>query len=122
MIIIDGKETANTIKQEIANEVAQIVKAGGKAPHLAAILVGSDPASETYVNYKVKDCDQVGYKSTLIRFEESISEKELLDKVLELNLDPDIDGFIVQLPLPDHIAEKQVVEAIDPSKSPTSGD
>jgi methylenetetrahydrofolate dehydrogenase (NADP+)/methenyltetrahydrofolate cyclohydrolase len=116
MTIIDGKETASTIKQEIAKEVEQILNAGGRAPHLAAILVGSDPASETYVNYKVKDCDQVGYQSTLIRFEESISEKELLDKVSELNRDPDIDGFIVQLPLPDHIPEQKVVEAIDPSK------
>jgi methylenetetrahydrofolate dehydrogenase (NADP+)/methenyltetrahydrofolate cyclohydrolase len=116
MIIIDGKETASTIKQEIAKEVEQILKEGGRAPHLAAILVGNDPASETYVNYKVKDCEQVGYQSTLIRFEESISEKELLDKVSELNRDPDIDGFIVQLPLPEHIAEQKVVEAIDPSK------
>ena len=116
MIIIDGKETANTIKQEIAREVDQIVKTGGKAPHLAAVLVGSDPASETYVNYKVKDCEQVGYKSTLVRFEESISEKDLLEKVSQLNTDPDVDGFIVQLPLPDHIAEKKVIEAIDPSK------
>ena len=77
MTIIDGKETASAIKQEIAREVEGIVKAGGKAPHLAAVLVGSDPASETYVNYKVKDCEQVGYKSTLIRFGEDISEKEL---------------------------------------------
>jgi len=116
MKIIDGKETAKTIKQEIAEEVNRIVGSGGKAPHLAAVLVGSDPASETYVNFKVKDCGEVGYKSTLVRFEDDVTEKELLDKVVELNNDEDIDGFIVQLPLPDHIAEAKVIETIDPSK------
>ena len=116
MKIIDGKETANKIKEEIAEEVKQIIDKGGKRPHLAAILVGTDPASETYVNYKVKDCEQVGYKSSLIRFDESISEGELLNKVVELNQDPDIDGFIVQLPLPSHIPETKVIETIDPSK------
>jgi methylenetetrahydrofolate dehydrogenase (NADP+)/methenyltetrahydrofolate cyclohydrolase len=116
MILIDGTETASKIKLEIAEEVRRIVDAGGKRPHLAAILVGNDGASETYVNYKVKDCEQVGFTSTLIRLDEKIAEQELLDRVRELNLDPDIDGFIVQLPLPDHIAESKVIEAIDPSK------
>jgi methylenetetrahydrofolate dehydrogenase (NADP+)/methenyltetrahydrofolate cyclohydrolase len=116
MILIDGKETASKIKLEIAEEVRKIEAEGGKKPHLAAVLVGTDGASETYVSYKVKDCEQVGFKSTLIRFDENISEKELLDKVEELNRDPDIDGFIVQLPLPGHIEESKVIEAIDPSK------
>ena len=116
MILIDGKETASRIKIEIASEVERILASGGKRPHLAAVLVGNDGASETYVNYKVKDCEQVGFTSTLVRFEEGISERELLDKVNELNLDPDIDGFIVQLPLPPHIKESRVIEAIDPSK------
>ncbi len=116
MKLIDGKETASKIKHEIAEEVRKIVASGGKRPHLAAILVGTDGASETYVNYKVKDCEEVGFKSSLIRFDETIPEQELLGKVRELNLDPDIDGFIVQLPLPDHIAETRVIEAIDPSK------
>lgn len=116
MILIDGKETASKIKLEIAGEVKNIVEAGGKRPHLAAILVGTDAASETYVNYKVKDCEQVGFVSTLVRFEENISEQELLDKVAELNRDQDIDGFIVQLPLPGHISKTKIIEAIDPSK------
>ncbi|MFC2098450.1 bifunctional 5,10-methylenetetrahydrofolate dehydrogenase/5,10-methenyltetrahydrofolate cyclohydrolase [Bacteroidota bacterium] len=116
MILIDGKETAAKIKLEIAEEVQKIVSGGGKKPHLAAVLVGTDGASETYVNYKVKDCEQVGFGSTLIRLPEDTPEQELLDKVNELNEDPDIDGFIVQLPLPDHIAESKVIEAIDPSK------
>lgn len=116
MIIIDGKETALIIKQEIAEEVNKIVASGGRVPHLAAILVGSDPASESYVSFKVKDCGEVGFKSTLVRFEEDTTEAELLSKVVELNQDPDIDGFIVQLPLPDHIREEKVIESIDPSK------
>ena len=93
-----------------------IIARGGKRPHLAAILVGNDPASETYVNFKVKDCEQVGFKSTLIRFGEDTSEAELLAKVAELNGDAEIDGFIVQLPLPSHISEAKVIETIDPSK------
>jgi methylenetetrahydrofolate dehydrogenase (NADP+)/methenyltetrahydrofolate cyclohydrolase len=116
MILIDGKETASKIKLEIAEEVRKLEASGGKKPHLAAVLVGTDGASETYVNYKVKDCDEVGFTSSLIRFDEGISEQLLLDKVKELNEDPDLDGFIVQLPLPDHIAETKVIEAIDPSK------
>ncbi len=116
MILIDGKETAGQIKLEIADEVEDIITRGGKRPHLAAILVGNDPASETYVNFKVKDCEQVGFESTLVRFEEDTTEAELLDKVAELNNDAEIDGFIVQLPLPSHISEAKVIESIDPSK------
>ncbi len=116
MILIDGKETAGQIKLEIAREVEDIISSGGKRPHLAAVLVGSDPASETYVNFKVKDCEQVGFESTLIRFDEDTSEAILLDKVAELNRDAEIDGFIVQLPLPSHISEAKVIESIDPSK------
>jgi methylenetetrahydrofolate dehydrogenase (NADP+)/methenyltetrahydrofolate cyclohydrolase len=116
MILIDGKETAGQIKLEIANEVEDIMNSGGKRPHLAAILVGNDPASETYVNFKVKDCEQVGFESTLIRFGEDTSEAELLAKVGELNKNAEIDGFIVQLPLPSHITEAKVIESIDPSK------
>jgi len=116
MMLIDGKETAGQIKLEIAREVEDIINSGGKRPHLAAVLVGSDPASETYVNFKVKDCEQVGFESTLIRFDEDTSEAKLLDKVAELNRDAEIDGFIVQLPLPSHISEAKVIESIDPSK------
>ncbi len=116
MILIDGKETAGQIKLEIAREVENIISSGGKRPHLAAVLVGSDPASETYVNFKVKDCEQVGFESTLIRFDEDTPEAKLLDKVDELNRDAEIDGFIVQLPLPSHISEAKVIESIDPSK------
>jgi methylenetetrahydrofolate dehydrogenase (NADP+)/methenyltetrahydrofolate cyclohydrolase len=116
MILIDGKETAAKIKLEIADEVKKILASGGKRPHLAAVLVGSDGASETYVNYKVKDCEQVGFESSLLRFEEDISEQVLLDKVRDLNQDPEIHGFIVQLPLPAHISESKVIETIDPSK------
>jgi len=116
MMLIDGKETAGQIKLEIASEVEDIINRGGKKPHLAAILVGNDPASETYVNFKVKDCEQVGFESTLIRFGEDTSEAELLAKVAELNNNAEIDGFIVQLPLPSHITEAKVIESIDPSK------
>lgn len=113
MQIIDGKATAAAIKREIADEVAHIVAAGGKRPHLAAILVGHDGGSETYVKNKVIACEQCGFKSTLIRMEDTASEDELLAKVDELNRDADIDGFIVQLPLPRHISEQKVIEAID---------
>jgi len=116
MNIIDGKATAAIIRQEIAEEVKAMIKRGEKTPHLAAILVGHDGASETYVNYKVKDCQEVGFVSSLFRFEDTISEEELLNKVKELNEDSEVDGFIVQLPLPDHISENKVIEAIDPSK------
>lgn len=116
MILIDGKETAGQIKLEIAREVEDIIVRGGKRPHLAAVLVGNDPASETYVSFKVKDCEQVGFESTLVRFEEDTPEAELLARVAGLNGDAEIDGFIVQLPLPSHISEAKVIESIDPSK------
>jgi methylenetetrahydrofolate dehydrogenase (NADP+) / methenyltetrahydrofolate cyclohydrolase len=114
--IIDGKKTASEIKLEIAEEVKQIRSKGGKIPHLAAILVGNNGSSETYVANKVKDCEEVGFKSTLIRFDDRIEEKILLDKISELNSDEDVDGFIVQLPLPSHISENKVIESIDPKK------
>lgn len=114
--IIDGKQVASDIKKEIAEEVLKIRDNGGKIPHLAAVLVGNDGASETYVSHKVKACEEVGFKSTLVRLDKSVSEKELLERVDALNNDPDIDGFIVQLPLPDHISEDKVIEAVDPSK------
>lgn len=113
MTLIDGKTVADQIKQEIAEEVAAIRAAGGKIPHLAAILVGHDGGSETYVAHKVKACEQCGFKSTLIRHENDITEDELLAEVERLNNDPDIDGFIVQLPLPKHISEQRIIEAID---------
>lgn len=113
MQILDGKATATAIKQEIAAEVEQILAAGGKRPHLAAILVGHDGGSETYVANKVKSCAECGFKSTLIRFEDTVSEEELLAKVEELNRDEDVDGFIVQLPLPAHINDQKIIEAID---------
>lgn len=113
MTLIDGKAVAAQIKQEIAAEVAQIVAAGGKRPHLAAILVGHDGGSETYVANKVKACEVCGFTSSLIRYESDVTEEELLKKVEELNRDNDVDGFIVQLPLPRHISEQKVIEAID---------
>ena len=114
--IIDGKNVSNQIKQEIADEVADINKKGGKIPHLVAILVGTDGASETYVSHKEKACEKVGFKSTIVRMKESVTENELLEKIAEFNSDDDIDGLIVQVPLPDHISENKVVEAIDPEK------
>lgn len=113
MQLIDGKATAALIKQEIAEEVRQIVAAGGKRPHLAAILVGHDGGSETYVKNKVIACETCGFTSTLIRFEDTITEEELLNKVKELNEDADVDGYIVQLPLPKHIDEQKIIMAID---------
>ena len=113
MQLIDGKAIAAQIKKEIATEVEQIIAGGGKRPHLAAILVGHDGGSETYVASKVKACEECGFTSTLIRYEEDITEEQLLYKVQELNNDPDIDGFIVQLPLPKHIDEQKITEAID---------
>lgn len=114
--IIDGKKIASEIKQEIAAEVVKLKNAGKKIPHLAAILVGNNGSSETYVANKVKDCEEVGFKSSLLRFGNEISEAILLDKIAELNNDIDVDGFIVQLPLPGHISENKVIEAIDPQK------
>lgn len=113
MTLIDGKAIAEQIKKEIAEEVSRIVEAGGKRPHLAAILVGHDGGSETYVAAKVKACEVCGFKSSLIRFEDDVTEEELLAKVRELNNDDDVDGFIVQLPLPKHISEDKVIETID---------
>jgi methylenetetrahydrofolate dehydrogenase (NADP+)/methenyltetrahydrofolate cyclohydrolase len=116
MILIDGKRTADEIKKEIAEEVRKIVSTGRRAPHLAAVLVGHDGGSETYVAFKIKDCEEVGFRSSLIRFENDVTEQELIAKVHELNNDPDLDGFIVQLPLPKHISEQKVIEAIDARK------
>ncbi|MFV0468369.1 MAG: bifunctional methylenetetrahydrofolate dehydrogenase/methenyltetrahydrofolate cyclohydrolase FolD [Dysgonomonas sp.] len=113
MQLIDGKAISEQIKKEIAEEVAKIKISGGKTPHLAAILVGHDGGSETYVANKVKTCEEVGFKSTLIRYESDVTEKELLACVDKLNSDQDVDGFIVQLPLPKHISEQRVIEAID---------
>lgn len=113
MQIIDGKAIATTIKKEIAAEVEKIIAEGGKRPHLAAILVGHDGGSETYVANKVRACEECGFTSTLIRYEADVTEEELLAKVDELNRDNDVDGFIVQLPLPKHIDEQKITEAID---------
>ena len=113
MQLIDGKAVAAQIKKEIATEVNEILANGGKRPHLAAILVGHDGGSETYVASKVKACEECGFKSTLIRYEANVTEEELLAKVEELNNDADVDGFIVQLPLPKHIDEQKITEAID---------
>lgn len=113
MKLIDGKATATQIKQEIAAEVSEMIANGGKRPHLAAILVGHDGGSETYVKNKVLACETCGFTSTLLRFEEDITEDELLSQVQKLNADSDIDGFIVQLPLPKHIDEQKVIMAID---------
>ncbi len=113
MQLIDGKSTAAQIKQEIAAEVEKMVAAGQKRPHLAAVLVGHDGGSETYVAAKVKACEVCGFKSSLIRFEDDVTEQQLLDTIAQLNADPDVDGFIVQLPLPKHIDEQKIIEAID---------
>ena len=116
MILIDGKKIATDLKVEIKRTVDQLVKDKKKAPHLAAVLVGNDGASLTYVGSKVRSCDQIGFKSTLIRLEENISEKILLQKIYELNQDDSLDGYIVQLPLPKHIDEEKILLAIDPNK------
>lgn len=116
MQLIDGKKIAQEIKDEIAQKVNELIKAGGKKPHLAAVLVGNDGGSETYVAHKVKACEYVGYDSTLIRKEAIITEEELLKIVDELNKNNNIDGFIVQLPLPKHISEQKIIEAIDYKK------
>lgn len=114
--IIDGKKIAADIRQEIAAEVSEMKSSGKKIPHLAAILVGNDPSSESYVANKVKDCHEVGFRSSLIRFGNDVTEATLLGKIHDLNADPDIDAFIVQLPLPKHINDNKVIEAIDPRK------
>ena len=111
--LIDGKAISDQIKSEIAEEVKQLTANGGKQPHLAVIIVGHDGGSETYVAHKVKACEQVGFKSTRVAFDESVTEELLLAKIQEMNINSDIDGFIVQLPLPPHISEQKVIEAID---------
>ena len=116
MTLIDGKQTAATIKQQIAEEVKKMTDAGQRAPHLAAILVGHDGGSETYVANKVKACEECGFTSSLIRFEDDITQEDLLNEIERLNNDPEIDGYIVQLPLPKHIDEQAVIHAINPSK------
>lgn len=116
MKLIDGKKIAAEIKAEIALEVDILRDNGKKVPHLAAILVGHDPPSETYIAGKVRACEEVGFQSTLIRYNNDVSEKELISAVLGLNNNPDVDGFIVQLPLPEHINEQKIIEKIDPSK------
>lgn len=116
MTLIDGKQTATDIKREIAEEVASMKARGERAPHLAAILVGHDGGSETYVANKVKSCAECGFTSSLIRFEDDVTEERLLEEIERLNADPEVDGFIVQLPLPHHIDEQKIVRAVDPAK------
>ncbi len=116
MIIIDGKKTSEEIQNEIAKEVEAIKASGGKVPHLAAILVGNDGGSETYVASKVKTCEKIGFGSSLFRYPDTITEAELLIKIDELNNDPVVDGFIIQLPLPKHISDQKVIERIAPKK------
>ena len=116
MQILDGKKAAQAIKDELKIDTAQLSVEGKKIPHLAAILIGNNGASETYVAAKVKACEEVGFRSTLVNFEDSISEIKLLDKIQELNNDPDVDGILVQLPLPKQVSDEQVINAIDPDK------
>ena len=116
MQILDGKKVSQAVKDQLKLDVAQLFAEGKKVPHLAAILVGNDGASETYVASKVKSCEEVGFTSTLIRFNADISEHLLLEKIQELNQDPDVDGILVQLPLPKHISDEQVINTIDPDK------
>lgn len=114
--ILDGKATSDKIKAQIAEQVKDIIAKGGKQPHLAAILVGTDGASQTYVGHKEKACAQVGFKSTLIKMDATVTEQELLDVIAKINADNDIDGLIIQLPLPKHIDENKVLNAISPEK------
>src|SRR5690606_23521537 len=116
MLLLDGKKLADELKKEIGEEVANITASGKRAPHLAAILVGNDGGSETYVGHKVKSCEQVGFQSTLLRFPDTVTEEELLNEVAKLNANNDIDGFIVQLPVPKHISADKIILAIDPKK------
>lgn len=116
MLLLDGKIASAAVKNEIQSETAKLLSAGKRPPHLAAILVGNNGASETYVASKVKNCEEVGFISSLIRMDAAVSEDELLSAILELNNDPAVDGILVQLPLPKHISEQKVIEAIDPSK------
>jgi methylenetetrahydrofolate dehydrogenase (NADP+)/methenyltetrahydrofolate cyclohydrolase len=116
MQLLDGKLISAQLKVELKNEVEQLIAAGKKVPHLAAVLVGNNPASETYVASKVRSCEEVGFESTLLRLPDTITESDLLQHIEDLNLNPAVDGFIVQLPLPKHISEKKVLKAIDPDK------
>ena len=116
MKILDGKKTGNDIKSEIADQVLQLKKSGKRPPHLAAVLVGNDGASLTYVGSKVRSCERIGYESTLIKLPEETTEQTLLNQIQELNTNPAIDGFIVQLPLPAHIDEEKILMAVDPKK------
>ncbi|RYY94035.1 MAG: bifunctional methylenetetrahydrofolate dehydrogenase/methenyltetrahydrofolate cyclohydrolase, partial [Chitinophagaceae bacterium] len=116
MQILDGKAAAQSIKDALKLDVAQLASNGKEVPHLVAILVGNNGASETYVAAKVKACEEVGFKSTLIRFESTITAFRLLETIRELNSDPDVDGILVQLPLPAHISSEEIINAIDPSK------
>ena len=116
MQILNGKEASQAIKDSLKLEVAQLAARGKQVPHLVAVLVGNNGASETYVASKVKACEEVGFKSTLIRLEDTISSLKLLDIIAELNADPDVDGILVQLPLPEHISAEEVINAIDPAK------
>src|SRR6185312_9593453 len=116
MQILDGKQAAQAIKDQLRLDTAQLAVEGKKTPHLVAILVGNNGASETYVAAKVKACEEVGFKSTLIRFDDATSEMKLLEQIRDLNVDPDVDGILVQLPLPKHISDESVINAIDPEK------
>lgn len=116
MQILDGKKVSQVVKDQLKIDVAQLFTEGKKVPHLAAILVGNDGASETYVASKVKSCEEVGFKSTLVRYDAEISEHLVLEKIQELNDDPDVDGILVQLPLPKHISDEHVINAINPDK------
>lgn len=116
MQILDGKKTAQAIKDELKLDTAQLAAEGKKIPHLAAILIGKNGASETYVAAKVKACEEVGFKSSLVRLEDTVSESKLINVINELNTDPDVDGILVQLPLPKHISEENIINAIDPDK------
>ena len=116
MKILDGKNVAQIVKDHLKLDVAQLATEGKKIPHLAAVLVGNNGASETYVAAKVKACGEVGFKSTMVRLEEDVSENKLLDKIRELNNDPDVDGILVQLPLPKHISDEHVIYTIEPGK------
>src|ERR1700761_3008033 len=116
MELLDGKLAAQAIKDELTLQVAEIKAVGKKIPHLAAVLVGNNGASETYVGAKVRSCSEIGYKSTLVRLESSVPENKLLQVIEDLNHDPDVDGILVQLPLPSHISDEKVINAIHPSK------
>ncbi len=116
MQLLDGKATSQAIKEELKVRTAELVSQGKRAPHLAAVLVGNNGASETYVAAKIKACEEVGYRSSLYRFPDTVTEEELLQKIHSMNEDPELDGFIIQLPLPDHISETKVLEAVDPHK------